>query len=74
MNIQQLAKINKDNGGYFFDKETLKVFGDKLSSFGIEQHAEFPDIVRVFRKKRSGNWYFSKTTGRVLYNFPNSLR
>jgi hypothetical protein len=83
MTLQNLRQLNKKNGGCFFDKATLKAFGETMKDYFQEPHrvqslvAGQPvvvEVVKVSRRNGKGTWYFSTVTGRVLNGFPNSSR
>lgn len=37
MNIHSIKAANRDAGFYFFSPDTLKFFGDKVTSFGVKK-------------------------------------
>jgi hypothetical protein len=72
MTISHLRQLNKKNGGCFFDKATMKFYGETLRDFFQEPHCD--GVVKVSRRNGKGTWYFSTVTGRVVNGFANSQR
>lgn len=65
MKLSELVKLNKANGGHFFDRDTLKGNREKLSDYSVKDLDA--GHVEVSRKRDSYTWRFSKTTGRVAH-------
>ena len=69
MTIYQLKAKNIANGGYFFDKDVFRMFGDTLKNFSVVK-VTF-NTVRVTRKRKlktagAGSWIFNSITGRMI--------
>ncbi len=75
MTISQLAKLNKANGGHFFDRATLKGNRETLGSYRITPHTKGDARVVVVRKSDGYTWPFDVKTGRVAnsVNFQEKL-
>ena len=67
MNINELAKLNKLNGGHFFNSQTMAHFGDTLKSFSIKTDKK-AGVVTITRKSNGRKWAFDMKTGRVLHS------
>ena len=67
MTIHKLRQLNKKNGGYFFDKDTMKFYGETLWEYFLKPYCK--GVVKVSRRNGKGTWYFSTVTGRVLNRF-----
>lgn len=68
MTIQELKKLNKANGGHFFERASMKVLGDTMRSFRLRKDSAHPDdFVWLDRKRDNCSWLFNKKTGRVAY-------
>ena len=65
MTISELAKLNKANGGHFFNRDTMAHFGDTMKSFTIKNHPDNRKLVIVTRKTDGRKWNFDKATGRI---------
>lgn len=63
--IYELKRRNKLNGGHFFDRDTMKQWGDTLKSFRIEK-LEDTKMVHVIRKRDGETWLFDTANGRCL--------
>ncbi len=74
--IKSAYYANSDGNRHFFDRNTMKWFGDRMSSFGTRRingaiylYRKPNSIVNVFGKRtRAGReffnaWYFDQTTG-----------
>jgi hypothetical protein len=68
MTISELAKLNKANGGHFFDRATLKGNRETLASFRIAPHNKADATVVVVRKGDGYTWTFDKKTGRLAHS------
>ena len=68
MTISELAKLNKANGGHFFDRATLKGNRETLGSYRIAPHTKADARVVVVRKGDGYTWPFDVKTGRVVYS------
>ena len=68
MTISQLAKLNKANGGHFFDRATLKGNRETLGSFRIAPHTKGDARVVVVRKGDGYTWTFDTKTGRLAHS------
>jgi len=68
MTISQLAKLNKANGGHFFDRDTLKGNRETLNSFRIAPHTKTDATVVVVRKGDGYTWGFDVKTGRLAHS------
>ena len=64
MTIHELKARNVANGGRFFDKKTLKHWGDTVKGFGVSRDID-PAQVVVTRKRDGHTWRFDKATGRM---------
>lgn len=65
MTVYELKARNVANGGHFFDRATLKMYGDTLKGFGVSRDVD-PALVVVTRKRDGNQWWFRKSTGRFL--------
>ena len=72
MTLSSLRALNRKNGGHYFDKETMNLFGESLRDFFQEPYGD--GIVKVQRRNGKGTWYLSTATGRVLTHLTNSQR
>ena len=68
MTIYQLKKLNVANGGNFFHKRTLKLWGDTLKGFSVVRAIDPYEVV-VTRKKSGKAWIFDADTGRMRCPF-----
>jgi len=59
MTISQLKAKNIAGDGHFFDRATLRQFGDTIKNFGIRKRP-----VKGSRVK--GVWLFNSITGRMI--------
>ena len=66
MTLSTLKTLNIKNGGHFFDKSTLRFFGETMRSYSIRQSPESKELVIVTRKSDGAEFKFSKLTGRWL--------
>lgn len=66
MTIHELKRLNKANGGLFFNRRGLAATGDTLKGFGVRQCKQNPGVLIVTRKNTGTEILFSKTTGRVI--------
>ena len=69
MSIYELKRLNKANGGHFFDRGSMAMFCDTLRNFKVEKVSE--DRVHVTRKRKvktygNGSWFFNSKTGRMI--------
>jgi hypothetical protein len=65
MTIYELKQRNIADGGRFFDRETMKMFGDTLKGFGVSRDVD-PEQVVVTRKRTGNAWLFNRLTGRMI--------
>jgi len=68
MTISELAKLNKANGGHFFDRATLKGNRETLASYRIAPHKKTDARAVVVRKGDGYTWTFDLKTGRVVHS------
>jgi len=66
MTISELAKLNKANGGHFFNTQTMAHFGDTMRSFSIKNNKKAGTVV-VTRKTDGRQWTFDTKTGRLVH-------
>jgi hypothetical protein len=64
MTIYKLKQRNIADGGHFFDRATMKQFGDTLKGFGVRRDVD-PAQVIVTRKRDGKSWRFDVATGRM---------
>lgn len=70
MTIYELKAKNEKNGGFFFSRDSLKMFGDTMKNFGVRK-VTF-NTVEVYRKRPvvggtgKGAWLFNTYTGRMI--------
>lgn len=60
--LGQVVSANKDAGGHFFDRATLRGFGETLKSFTTKYEG---DNVYVVRKHDGKKWRFDPATGHI---------
>ena len=65
MTIYDLKRLNKANGGYFFDRKTMAHFGDTLKNFNVKRNVDLL-LLEVKNKRNGAICLFSKTTGRFV--------
>ncbi len=65
MTISNLAKLNRTNGGHFFDRDTLKSRQEKLKDFKIVSQNERSLILE---RNDGARWNFNVKTGRVVHS------
>ena len=65
MTIYELKKLNRANGGHFFDRNTMKVWGDTLKGLSVKRDIIDPNCVVVSRKN-GDSWLFNRVTGRMV--------
>ena len=63
--IYELKRRNKANGGNFFSRETLKLWGDTLKGLKVKRDVD-PKQVIVERKASGKAWRFNLETGRMV--------
>ena len=68
MTISELAKLNKANGGHFFDRATLKYNRENLTSYKIAPHKKAATQIVVIRKNDGCQWLFDTKTGRLAHS------
>jgi len=70
-----LARLNKKNGGCFFDPLSMRSAGETYNSFVIKPSKLHPGNLAVIRNSDKFTWFFSPETGRTLsqYNFGVNL-
>lgn len=69
MTTSELRKLNKANGGHFFDRGNMIANGDTMRSFKIRNDSLHPkDFVWLHRKRDNRSWLFSKETGRLVFS------
>jgi hypothetical protein len=68
MTISELAKLNKANGGHFFDRATLKGNRETLGSYRIAPHNKADARLVVVRKGDGYTWTFDVKTGRLVHS------
>lgn len=67
MTLTKLRELNKKNGGAFFNRDSMKFFGDTMKTLGIRPTI-LKGFVEVYRKNKSGSWIFNEATGRVSHS------
>jgi hypothetical protein len=68
MTISELAKLNKANGGHFFDRATLKGNRETMASYRVAPHKKGDATVVVVRKGDGYTWAFDAKTGRLAHS------
>ena len=66
MTIHQLAALNKENNGHWFDADTMKCFGETMKSFSIKNN-KVEKTVTLTKKRDGTTAVFSSETGRVIH-------
>ena len=67
--LTEVKILNKQKGGHFFDRQTLKFFGETMKSFKVRNDGGKTFVIR----KRDGKvWIFNPTDGDIkLYGEEN---
>ncbi len=65
MTIYDLSRLNKANGGKFFSRDTMKLFGDTMKSYKLKDNKD--GTVTVTRTRDGRKWEFDRATGRVKH-------
>ena len=63
--IYELKRRNVANGGHFFSRDTLKLWGDTLKGLKVKRDVD-PLQVIVTRKASGKAWRFNLATGRMI--------
>jgi hypothetical protein len=73
MTIYELKRLNQKNGGCFFNRDTMRHFGDTMKNFGVQRYTS--DTVKVYRKlptvkgMAGHGWLFDTENGLMLATF-----
>ena len=65
MTIYELKRRNVANGGKFFSREAMKLWGDTLKDLSVKRDVD-PAQVVVTRKRTGHSWRFNRETGRMV--------
>ena len=57
--LSTIKHLNHSVGGHFFDRDTMKFFGDTMSSFKVVHEGS---KVFIERKRTGKRWQFNTTT------------
>jgi len=60
LTLSQIKEINQENGNHFFDRNTLKGFGETMKSFKVQY---IDGINYVIRKRDNKTWKFNPANG-----------
>jgi len=63
--IYELKRRNVANGGHFFSRDTLKLWGDTLKGLKVKRDVD-PTQVVVIRGRTGTAWRFNLTSGRMI--------
>ena len=63
--VQDIKRIHQENGGYFFNRDTMKFFGDRMSDFGIRNFNHGTYLIRKNPRLDAFTniWEFDPTDG-----------
>ena len=65
MTIYELKRRNVANGGRFFNREAMKLWGDTLKDLSVKRDVD-PTQVVVTRKRNGRAYRFNRETGRMV--------